>query len=104
MQTNKISILYTTVANESDAKKLANIALSKKTATCVNIINSGISMYLWKGKIEESHECYLIFKTSTKLLSKLEELILKNHTYELPAILKFEANTTSNFLDYINNK
>ena len=103
MHTNKISLLYTTVAGEQEAKKLANIALSSNAAVCVNIIQNGNSMYLWNGKIEESSECYLIFKTNAQLLPKLEELILQNHPYELPSILKFDAIANDSFLDYINN-
>jgi len=68
MYTNKISLLYTTVSCEQEAKKLANIALSSNAAVCVNIIQNGNSVYLWNGKIEESSECYLIFKTKTQLL------------------------------------
>ncbi len=97
----KIALLYTTISSEHEAKKLVNLVLSEKLATCVNVITSGISIYLWNEKIEENNECYLLFKTTENLMDDLEKLILQNHPYELPAILKFEASSSKDFFNYI---
>lgn len=97
----KISILYTTVGTEKEAEQLANLALLNKVAVCVNIIPNGKSIYLWNNNIEQSTECYLIFKTTLETIDELEQLIIKNHPYQTPAILKFNPDTSENFFHYI---
>lgn len=98
---NKISVLYTTISTLEAAEKLAHQALLNKLVVCVNIIPNGKSLYLWEDKIEQAEECYMIFKTSEDQLSALETWILQHHPYEIPAILKFEADSSAAFLEYI---
>lgn len=98
---NEVAILYTTVSSLTDAEHLANLVLINKLAACVNISTGGKSIYLWNGNIENSDECYLIFKTTLDLLAELEAMIIKNHPYELPAILKFTGWSSQKFSNYI---
>jgi periplasmic divalent cation tolerance protein len=94
-------VLYTTVNTEQEAKQLAESAILNRLAICVNIIPNGKSIYLWEGKVEHNHEHYMLFKTTTKLIDKLEQFILANHPYRLPAILKFNAECSEKFMDYM---
>ena len=96
-----LAVLYTTIGTQQEAEHLANKAISEKVAACVNIIPGGKSIYLWNEKIEHSDECYMIFKTTSTLLPELEKWIIKNHPYDIPAIVKFDAHTSADFLDYI---
>ena len=47
-----ISIIYTTIDNEQDARKIANVLIEEQIVACVNIIPNVHSIYRWKGKIE----------------------------------------------------
>ena len=58
-----ISIIYTTIDNEQDARKIANVLIEEQIVACVNIIPNVHSIYRWKGKIEEEKELILIAKT-----------------------------------------
>lgn len=98
---HKIAILYTTVRTHQEAEQLANIALSQKLVACVNIIPGGNSIYLWNGQIEQSTECYVIFKTTIENMCALEKLIIENHPYDIPAILKFHPESSEKFFSYI---
>lgn len=98
---NEVAILYTTVSSEKDAEHLAHLALSSKVAACANIIPNGKSVYLWNGKIEQSAEFYILFKTTIAMLSTLEQLITGNHPYDTPAILKFNPESSESFFSYI---
>lgn len=98
---NKIAILYTTVSTIEAAEQLANLALFNNTAACANIIPNGKSIYLWNGKIEQNTECYIIFKTAVEKMHVLEQLIIENHPYDIPAILKFNAEVSEEFFSYV---
>lgn len=98
---NQIAVTYTTVATEQDAQTLAKQVLTGKYAACVNILPLGKSNYWWEGKIEESAEYYLLFKTTLDKSAQLEFFILQNHPYTVPAILTSYHHTTQAFADYI---
>lgn len=103
MQSQNISLLYTTVATAEEAEKLAQSVLQEKLAMCVNIFPQGRSIYLWEGKIEDSSECYLLFKTMNENVEHLLRFIKKHHSYENPALLHWEAGASKEFFEYINN-
>lgn len=98
---NKIALLYTTIASQTDAEKLAEKAVIEKHATCVNIIPSAISIYAWEGKVEKSSECLLIFKTNSDHINSLQTWLKTQHPYALPAILKGIADSSPEFYHYI---
>ena len=96
-----IELLYTTVSSEAEAKDLAKTALRQRYAACVNIIPQAISLYEWEGKIEESSECLVIFKTSALQILLLKEWLMQNHPYTVPAILNGAINASQTFAQYI---
>ena len=59
------------------------------------------SIFEWKKKLKIEKESILIFKTTEEKFKKLEDLILKNHTYETPCVLKLPITEGhKNFLDW----
>ncbi len=98
---HRIATLYTTVGTEEEAVHLAQLALSSQMAACVNITPNGKSIYLWESKIEQASEYYILFKTTEILISSLEQLIIKNHPYNLPAILKLNIEASEKFASYV---
>lgn len=89
-----IQMTYTLVATLEDAKKIARTLVQEKLAACVNILPDVLSVYEWKGRLEEPSEVGLVIKSNLdakeRLLNRLKEL----HPYELPAISSFEVETT----------
>ncbi|OGS35425.1 MAG: hypothetical protein A2474_06670 [Elusimicrobia bacterium RIFOXYC2_FULL_34_12] len=83
----KYTIVFVTVPNKKEAKKIADIILKEKLVACVNIINKLESIYWWQGKIEKSNELLLIMKTKTSLSKELIKKIKSIHTYEVPEII-----------------
>jgi len=47
-----VAIVYTTIDNMPDARKIANTLVEEQLVACVNIIPKIESVYKWKGKIE----------------------------------------------------
>lgn len=97
----QIAILYTTVGSLADAEKLAKQAVETTHAACVNIIPNATSIYAWQGKIEQAAECFMIFKTTPQCLHDLEQFIITQHPYEIPAIVKGTADTAISFYNYV---
>jgi periplasmic divalent cation tolerance protein len=80
----------TTVASAADAQRLARSAVEQGLAACVQL--SAIeSVYRWQGRLEQSQEVRLLFKTTPQRLAELKAALQAGHPYELPAICAFEV-------------
>ena len=77
--------VFTTVSSEQEAQALALGAVERELAACVQI-EPVHSTYRWKGKVERSPEVRLLFKTTSAKYGALEDYLVSQHPYELPAI------------------
>ena len=78
-----VAIIYSTIGDIRDARRIAHTILEEQLVACVNIIPKIESIYKWKGKIENDEECVLFAKTTEKMLKKpsreLNLFILMNY-------------------------
>ena len=81
------AIVFTTAASEEEANKIANALLGARVASCVQMTNTH-SAYHWKGKIEYAPEVHLTIKTRDELYPQVQKIIVDNHSYEVPQIVK----------------
>ena len=84
-QMTDLIAVYTTVANDQQAQRLASAAIQSNLAACVQT-EPIRSTYRWQGQIECQEEIRILFKTTRTAYRKLEELLVELHPYELPAI------------------
>ena len=80
-------IIITTTTNKEEAVKIVKILLNERLIACANIIGSVLSLYWWRGKIQEDNELMIIMKSNEKLLEKTMKKILEIHSYKIPEIL-----------------
>jgi len=100
-----VSIIYSTIDDVKEAKKIANVLVEEKLVACVNIIPKTESVYRWKGKIESSEEYVIIAKTNDKNVKKVIQRIKSLHTYDLPDIVVLPIiGGLKEYLDYIVNE
>ena len=85
-------LTYITTKNEEEALTLANLAVKKNLAACGNIIPNMKSIYKWQNKLQNDKETILILKTNSNKYPLLKKLILEEHSYEVPCILKIPIN------------
>lgn len=98
-----ITILITT-PNSTVSDVIINQLLADKLVSCVNVIPSVKSVYWWKGKICKSKEQLLIVKSIKSRFKKIENVVKKNHPYEVPEIVSFEiSNGNPEYLKWIFN-
>ena len=85
----KIYFIYVTFGSLREAKRLGSLLVKNKLAACTNIIPTIYSTYVWKNKTMMDKECSMIVKTSKSKLKKAMKFIIKEHSYECPAVSAF---------------
>ena len=80
-------VVFTSLPNPVQAKKLSRQILRRKYAACINLIKEVESFFWWKGKIERANECLLLIKTRRSRFEHLRTFIEKNHPYSVPEII-----------------
>jgi len=84
---NSFIQVLTTVEKKEDARRIAEIVVSRRLAACVQVVGPIGSTYWWRGKIENAEEWLCLMKTRRDLYGKLEETIKSVHPYEEPEII-----------------
>ena len=89
-------------APESEAAALADQLLREKLVACVNLLGPVTSLYMWEGEREESREMMLVMKTEGRTASALRARIVELHTYEVPEVLEFHADSgLEGYMDWV---
>lgn len=98
-------LMYCTIENIIEARKLAKIILQEKLVACVNIIPAVESMYRWKGKIETENEVALFIKTVEEKIAPAIKRIQELHSYDVPEIIVLPIEDgLKEYLDYISKE
>ena len=82
-----MALVYCPGPNLEEAKRLGNALLDARVAGCINILPGMVSLYDWQGAREEVAEVVLIAKTTAELAASARELLEREHSYDVPAIL-----------------
>jgi periplasmic divalent cation tolerance protein len=88
-------IFLVTVPNLEEGKKIAKHLVESKLVACVNIIHNILSIYRWKGKIEEDNEYILLIKTIKENIEGLIKKINEIHSYSIPECIGFKIDEGS---------
>ena len=75
-------VALVTAPDLETARKIAAAALNGKAAACANLVPQIESHYWWQGKLEQSAEVLIIFKTTAPKQAALQKIVLENHPYE----------------------
>ncbi len=98
-------IIYTTCADDEEAKAIGRTLVEQAYVACANIIPSITSLYEWEGRLEESQEVILWLKTTADRFEPVKEAILAQHSYDCPCILSLPVgNGNPAFLDWIHTQ
>lgn len=98
------SMVYVTVKDIDEAKKIANHLLDHRLIACANIFPIR-SIYVWKGKVEDDPEVAMIIKTRSSLVDRIMKEIKKIHSYEVPCIVSYDIiKGDKDFLNWIRDE
>ena len=93
-------LVFTTAASVDEARRIAEALVDRKLAACANIVPKAVSIYRWKGKIEEAEEWLLLVKTTAQAFPRVRDTIKELHSYELPECMCFTVEDGS--AEYLN--
>lgn len=79
--------VYTTYPSLVEASSAGRALTEAGLAACVNILPNMVSIYRWKGAIEQAEEVVMIVKTRTSLKDKVAAAVKAGHSYDTPAIV-----------------
>ncbi|HCC06047.1 TPA: divalent-cation tolerance protein CutA [Candidatus Nomurabacteria bacterium] len=89
--------------NKEEADKVVNHLLEKRLIACANF-STIESRYWWKGGIENGEEIVTLLKTKKENFELVRDEILKIHPYEIPCILKLDAEVNESYGKWILNE
>ena len=77
--------IYTSCADDAEAKKLGDLIIKKKMGACVDFWPTQ-SCYNWKGAFKCVSQTMLLIATFETKIEEVTELISKHHSYSIPMI------------------
>lgn len=80
-------LVLTTVPSAEAGERIARALVEARLAACVNVLPSMVSVYRWKGEVQQETEHQLVIKTARARLAALEEQLAQLHPYDLPELL-----------------
>ncbi len=99
---NPVLVVLCNCPDLDTARRLAEQAVERRLAACVNIIPAVESVYRWQGKVERESESTLLIKTSTKAFDTLRDALQAMHPDELPEIIAVPVSAgLTGYLDWV---
>ncbi|XP_036385745.1 protein CutA homolog [Megalops cyprinoides] len=83
------SVVLINCPNEQAAKDIGRAIMERRLAACVNIFPKSVTLYFWKGEIQDATEILLLVKTRTSKVQKLTDFVKSLHPYDVPEVLSF---------------
>jgi periplasmic divalent cation tolerance protein len=77
----------TTTDSESEARKLAEVAVRARLAACGQVLSPITSVYWWQGEVENAQEWMVVLKTTAGRVEQLIERLRAEHSYDTPEIV-----------------
>ncbi|HJS33001.1 MAG TPA: divalent-cation tolerance protein CutA [Alphaproteobacteria bacterium] len=95
-------LLYITVGNIDEARRIARALVEERIAACANIVAAMESIYWWEGKPTEDREIIVIAKTRTALVERAIARVRELHSYTVPCVVALPIlDGNRGFLDWI---
>lgn len=92
---NRFCMVLTTTNSTENKQALISHILADKLAACIQTMEVE-SHYVWQGELCCDDEILLIIKTDKACYAKLEQLISKHHSYDVPQIVQVPFTDGSN--------
>jgi periplasmic divalent cation tolerance protein len=83
--------IYVVYPIDFECAEVAKNLLAAKQIACVNILSPMQSLYIWQGKLEQSTEQVVIFKTKAEFVGLVCAHIQTTHPYETPCITTIDV-------------
>ncbi|MFZ4774428.1 MAG: divalent-cation tolerance protein CutA [Terrimicrobiaceae bacterium] len=82
-----IQLVLTTFADEESAARVVGSLVSEKLAACGTLLPGARSLYIWKDKLEDTAEVFVIFKIAASRHEPFCRRLAEIHPYEVPEMI-----------------
>jgi periplasmic divalent cation tolerance protein len=86
-----IVIAFCNCPSADTANALANGAVERRLAACVNILPAVASVYRWEGRMVSETESMLLIKTTPECIPALKAFIEEFHPYDTPELIVLDV-------------
>ena len=95
-------LVYITAKNANEAVAIGRDLVERKLAACANVHSPVVSIYRWRGVIQQDNEVVLIAKTRRDLVEDLSVRVAEIHSYDCPCVVAVPiAGGHAPFLEWI---
>ncbi len=96
----QLILIYITHETEAEAQRISNLLLKARLVACANIFPIQ-SAYWWQGALESGSEWVSLVKTMPEKWEAVQEMVLREHPYTTPCVLKMEATANEAYTEWI---
>jgi periplasmic divalent cation tolerance protein len=83
----QVLLVMSNLPDQETAQRVARTLIEQRLAACVSVLAPCMSLYHWRGAVEDATEVPLLIKTSAGRYAELESVLRQLHPYELPEII-----------------
>ena len=80
-------LAVTTAPSEDEGRRIVRALVERRIIACGNVLPPAVSIYRWKGAIEEAREVVVLMKTQEAQVPALEAALPALHPYEVPELI-----------------
>ena len=80
-------VAFTTAPSAEDGRRLARTLVENGLVACGTVIPGGVSVYRWRGVVEEQDEVLVVLKTTAERWQDLVAALPALHPYEVPELI-----------------
>jgi periplasmic divalent cation tolerance protein len=80
-------VAFTTASSAEEGRRLASALVASRLVACGTVIPGGVSVYRWRGAVEEQQEVLVILKTTAERWPALVAAFPGLHPYEVPELI-----------------
>jgi periplasmic divalent cation tolerance protein len=97
-----VMVVISNFPDEATAQTAAAALIEARAAACVNILAPCVSVYRWRGALEQAREHPVLVKTTAERYEEVERILRHCHPYELPEIVAVPAQRgLPGYLDWV---
>ncbi|MBY0439500.1 MAG: divalent-cation tolerance protein CutA [Burkholderiales bacterium] len=91
MAGRSVLLVMTTLPDAAVAATIARALVERRLAACVSVQPPCLSVYRWRGAVEQAQEVPLLIKTTADRYPALEATLRDMHPYEVPEIVALDT-------------
>lgn len=92
--TTGAALIWCPFPDAGEPQKVARQLLEERLIACANILPAMQSVFRWQGEIGTAEEVAVLFKTSAARLEAATARLAQLHSYDVPAIAGWHADST----------